>query len=231
MPAMVDTATKDSHEASTAQCIGPYDRPSSRWASSPAFGQELSRGSEHQQAAPANECPVTGGAGYGQLRARQVCEPPLRGDAQDISGAIDLLVRHGADINLERSTEGTPLLTACSRGRLEAVKMLVGYGASVTYKCNGKVRSGVAAAARFPEIQRWLLVGRYTERRALGWGDPPRDPSAGADPGEARPWSGIWSAAYRLQGTFAERRWGPKESRVEWLERAAELRRSFAGSA
>lgn len=40
---------------------------------------------------------------------------------RDIFGAIDVLVQFGADVNVEGSAEGTPLMTACSRGRLRSV--------------------------------------------------------------------------------------------------------------
>lgn len=141
---------------------------------------------------------------------------------RDILGAIGVLVRFGADVNLEGSLDGTPLMTACSRGRLESVRILVGLGAWVAYtRGDGVVRSAVAAANGFPEIQAWLLVGRYTERREL-----PQFPS------ESRivsPWSGIWTAAHRLQGSFAEHPRSPTESRLDYLTRAAEVRGMMAG--
>ena len=87
---------------------------------------------------------------------------------RDVLGALEVLVRFGADVNLEGSGDGTPVMTACKRGRLESVRILVGLGAWVGYKRgDGVVRSAVDAAMGFPEIQAWLLVGRYTERRAL----------------------------------------------------------------
>lgn len=142
---------------------------------------------------------------------------------RDILGAIDVLVRFGADVNVEGSAEGTPLMTACSRGRLQSVRMLVGHGARVAYvRGDGAIRSAVNAATRFPEIQRWLLVGRYTERRALG-------AEAEVRGQEVRPWSGPWTAAHRLQGSFGEHPRSPGEARVEFLARTAELRRGLAG--
>lgn len=99
--------------------------------------------------------------------------------------------------------------------------MLVGHGARVAYVGgNGVVRSAVHAAGGFPEIQHWLLVGRHAERRALG--------ASGRDV-EVWPWSGPWAAVHRLQGAFGEYPRSPRESRVEFLTRMAELRRRFAG--
>ena len=141
---------------------------------------------------------------------------------RDVLGALEVLVRFGADVNLEGSGDGTPVMTACKRGRLESVRILVGLGAWVGYKCgDGVVRSAVDAARGFPEIQAWLLVGRYTERRAL------TQFSSGSQ--EIIPWSGIWSAAHRLQGSFAEHPRSPTESRLEYLTRAADVRDMMAG--
>lgn len=151
---------------------------------------------------------------------RRFVSPLCAAVYRDIFGAVDVLVRFGADVNVEGSAEGTPLMTACSRGRLKSVRMLVGYGAWVAYRRGGVVRSAVEAARRFPEIQRWLLVGRYTERKSL---------EASGDAREVRPWSGPWTAAHRLQGSFGEHPRSPRESRAEYLARTAELRRRFAG--
>lgn len=149
---------------------------------------------------------------------------------RDVMGAIDVLVRHGADVNLEGCCNyGSALMVACSRGRLESVRALVGHGARVAYVGpKGRPRSAVDAAQRFPEIRQWLLVGRHTERRALMPGTAGASAHAGAQEDTAA-WSGAWTVAYRLQGTFAEHRRSPMECRAEYLARMAELRRSFSG--
>lgn len=141
---------------------------------------------------------------------------------RDVFEALDVLVRFGADVNLEGSGDGTPLMTACKRGRLESVKILVGLGAWVWYTGpDGVARSAVDAANGFPEIQAWLLVGRYTERCALA-----QSPSGSQD---ISPWSGIWTAAHRLQGFSAEHPRSRAESRLDYLARAAEVREMMAG--
>lgn len=142
---------------------------------------------------------------------------------RDIFGAIDVLVRFGADVNVEGSVEGTPLMTACERGRLESVRILVRHGARIAYtNPRGVPRSALDVSARFPEIQRWLLVGRFTERRALA-------ASPHGEEAEVRGWGGPWAAAYRLQGSFAEHPRSPRESRLEYLARMGDVRRALCG--
>ena len=80
------------------------------------------------------------------------------------STMISLLLEIGAELETEGGDYGTPLMGACATGRLQAVKLLVRKGAKMLY-CNehGRSFSALRAAKYFPEIIRWLLVGRYTE--------------------------------------------------------------------
>ena len=80
------------------------------------------------------------------------------------STMISLLLDIGAELETEGGDHGTPLMGACAAGRLQAVKLLVRKGAKMLY-CNehGRSFSALRAAKYFPEIVRWLLVGRYTE--------------------------------------------------------------------
>ena len=87
---------------------------------------------------------------------------------RDVPDAIDVLVEHGADVSLEGSVEGTPLMTACSRGRLDSVKLLVRHRALLAYRNQaGTVRNTIDMARQFPEIRRWLLVRQFTEQKRL----------------------------------------------------------------
>ena len=76
---------------------------------------------------------------------------------------IDLLLAAGAALELKGGDEGTPLMGACAAGRLKVVKHLVRKGAKICYMEDGQVFSALRAAKHFPEIIRWLLVGRYLE--------------------------------------------------------------------
>ena len=77
---------------------------------------------------------------------------------------MPLLLEAGAQLELEGSTHGTPLMMACATGRLAAVKFLVARGARTSYvNDDGLLFSAFAAAKNFPLIRRWLLVGRCLE--------------------------------------------------------------------
>ena len=81
---------------------------------------------------------------------------------------ISLLLDAGAKLETEGGDYGTPLMGACATGRLQAVKLLVRKGAKMVY-CNehGRYFSAPRAAKHFPEIVRWLLVGRHLEGLGL----------------------------------------------------------------
>ena len=53
-------------------------------------------------------------------------------------------------------------MTACA-DRLLAVKCLVSKGAKLHYTKGGSTIRALDKAKNFPEIKRWLLVGRYIE--------------------------------------------------------------------
>lgn len=76
---------------------------------------------------------------------------------------IELLLDSGAELELEGSDHGTPLMAACAAGRLAAVKFLIARGARTSYSKDGKFHSAFSAARFQPEIRGWLLVGRFTE--------------------------------------------------------------------
>ena len=79
------------------------------------------------------------------------------------SGLIDLRLDFGADIELDDEVYRTPLMAACSLGRLSAVKILIARGAQPWYWKGNQIVGAFRAARDFPHIQRWLLVGRFNE--------------------------------------------------------------------
>ena len=76
---------------------------------------------------------------------------------------IDALLDAGAALELKGGDEGTPLMGACAAGRMKVVKHLVRKGARICYIEDGQVFSALRAAKHFPDIVRWLLVGRYLD--------------------------------------------------------------------
>lgn len=76
---------------------------------------------------------------------------------------ITLLLDTGAELEIEACDHGTALMGACAAGRLESVKFLVAKGARTSYMQDGKLYSALLAAKNYPEIRRWLLVGRFVE--------------------------------------------------------------------
>lgn len=76
---------------------------------------------------------------------------------------LNLLLDAGAQLELDGSEHGTPLMGACATGRLAAVKLLVARGAKTSYVRDGQFFSAFAAAKYHPEVRRWLLVGRFLE--------------------------------------------------------------------
>ena len=76
---------------------------------------------------------------------------------------INVLLDAGAQLELEGSDHGTPLMAACATGRLATVKLLVARGARTSYVKDGQAYSAFTAAKHHPQIRRWLLVGRFME--------------------------------------------------------------------
>lgn len=85
---------------------------------------------------------------------------------------VMFFLKHGAQIDIEGGRYGTALMVAACYSRLEAVKTLVKAGAKVVYHDSktGEVRSAYNMAAESPEIQRWLIVGRFAEVRCIAAG-------------------------------------------------------------
>lgn len=69
---------------------------------------------------------------------------------------IALLLDAGAQLELEGSEHGTPLMVACATGRDAAVKSLVARGARTSYVKDGEVYSAFTAAKYHPPVRRLL---------------------------------------------------------------------------
>lgn len=84
---------------------------------------------------------------------------------------LQLLLSFGADVNLVGGELGTPLIAAASYGRLSIVKELISAGATFSSFCPAleETANVFDQAQDFPAIQRWLLVGRWMERKRIGW--------------------------------------------------------------
>ena len=76
---------------------------------------------------------------------------------------ICILLDAGAALELEGGDYGTPLMAACATGHLSVVKVLVSKGAKLHYTKDGHTVRALDKVKHFPEIEHWLLVGRYTE--------------------------------------------------------------------
>jgi hypothetical protein len=62
-------------------------------------------------------------------------------------------------------------MAACKFGRLDIVRLLVHNGALLSHSKEAKHFSAFAKASSHPKIQRWLLVERFIEQRAITVGE------------------------------------------------------------
>lgn len=59
------------------------------------------------------------------------CTPLMEAASAGHVDIIELLFKHGADVNAQSSTGNTPLMYACAGGHEKAVKLLLDHGAKV----------------------------------------------------------------------------------------------------
>ncbi|KAK9412874.1 hypothetical protein SUNI508_12287 [Seiridium unicorne] len=136
--------------------------------------------------------------------------------------AIINILSCGYDIEEEGCAAGTALMAACEAGRLDAVKLLVRYGARLQYRTSEDIKSGLKMAQGFKDIVDWILVNQHLEQPQLeskAWTNNV------SEEGLPMPWSGISKKAM----LFAECcRW-PQESTKDYLFRICRLRQDMRG--
>ncbi|KAM0233148.1 hypothetical protein ACHAPO_007225 [Fusarium lateritium] len=146
----------------------------------------------------------------------------------DMDDTFRLLLEAGFDIERERRGKGSALMFASSVGAFKCFKMLIRYGAKISYLGIGKrgepvVRSAVEEAKRYPKLLRWLLVERYYETKCLA-----EKEHNGPDT-VVKPWSGPRKAAYTMRGDDDEFPRMDSESMTRYARRAAMIRQSLRG--
>jgi hypothetical protein len=125
----------------------------------------------------------------------------------------------GADIDFDGSCFGSAAMNASACGSLDALKLLVRTGASVTYMSKrGLISCFVVAGTE--AVRQWLLCGRFMDQKRLAaerhWGLVQ----------EEVPWGGYVEARVLLYGSRA--RW-PDESTLDYAKRLSDLRKTWQG--
>lgn len=134
---------------------------------------------------------------------------------------LEDLIAMGAEIDLEGSSDGSALMTACALGYLDMVRRLVRLGAALCYvNQDGLQRSAVSLSSRHHKVLQWLLVGMHVEQQRLEH-QPSQSTSC------QRVWSGPRLFKLALPG-YMHRDFG--ESRWDHLKRLQEWREDLAGS-
>jgi ankyrin repeat protein len=146
----------------------------------------------------------------------------------DKSEYLDLLLDAGLDIEREWQDKGTVLMFAASLGAFRCFKTLVRYGARLLYLGTGRrgevvVKSVVEEARRYPKLLQWLFVDRHYETKCLTAVEHSGPFAA------TKPWSGPHKAAYSFAGYGEEYPRLRSESMIDYLCRAARVRRDLRG--
>lgn len=125
----------------------------------------------------------------------------------------------GADVDFEGSPHGSAVIVASACGNLDAVRLLVRAGASLSYRGENGHKS-VFTFCRSKVVRRWLLVDRFTEQRMISmkpqWGDSQR----------VRPSAGRAVAGLKLVG---ERAMCYYDGRIDYAIKLAEMREEWRG--
>ncbi|KAF5559913.1 hypothetical protein FNAPI_4493 [Fusarium napiforme] len=155
------------------------------------------------------------------MRSRFQGTPLCLAVFQNNAAMTGLLLDLGGDVDKVGCWFGTPLMCAITFGNLELVKLLVRRGAVLEYTDeNEELVSGLEKSLTYPDITRWLLVGRFQDQRMLG-------DKAFNDECAIRPWSGKTEYTTLLKGSH-RRRW--EESTLDYCKRLSELKRTLRGS-
>ncbi|KAF0316961.1 ankyrin unc44 [Colletotrichum asianum] len=157
--------------------------------------------------------------------------PLCRAVAENDLSRVRVLLGYGANLDEEGASEGSALMVACSFGRMDFVRMLVHIGASISHMArlaDGQLvfRNALALAEPFPEIVRWLLVGRHASQRRLGGVE-----SEAMDiDREVKLWAGICVTEYDVSGTGIIVARAARESSLDYVKRLEGIRRGLRGT-
>ncbi|KIL95438.1 hypothetical protein FAVG1_00175 [Fusarium avenaceum] len=146
----------------------------------------------------------------------------------DKSEYLKLLLDAGLDIKREWHDKGTVLMFAARLGASRCFKTLVRYGAMLSYLGTDRrgevvVKSIVEEARRYPKLLQWLFVDRHYEIKCLTAVEHSGPFAA------TKPWSGPHKAAYSFAGCGEEYPRLRSESMIDFLCRAARVRRDLRG--
>ncbi|KAI8650907.1 NACHT domain-containing protein [Fusarium keratoplasticum] len=143
-----------------------------------------------------------------------LCRAASKGSIKIMENCLDM----GADLDFEGCPLGSALMIASACGRLEAVRLLVRRGATVTY--NGRIGPiNVFSVARSRKVKSWLLVGRFNDRLRLHAAD---EASTRHSNTQVSCWGGIVKARFKLVGWTARH---GEESAFEYARRLCQIKR------
>ncbi|HEY9450183.1 MAG TPA: ankyrin repeat domain-containing protein [Gemmatimonadaceae bacterium] len=104
-----------------------------------------------------NEGADPNAASRNAMRVTPLHSAAAHGEPQTSLRMMEILLRSGADPNVQQHGGWTPLHQAAAHGRIEAVALLLAHGAdSTSASVNGKTPAEMAAAAGYAEVERRL---------------------------------------------------------------------------
>ncbi|KAK7963448.1 ankyrin repeat-containing domain protein [Apiospora saccharicola] len=145
----------------------------------------------------------------------------------DSLGVLDNLLGIGAQLDSDGPPSGSALMVACEYGRKKSVTFLIRRGAALAYSSPSGFRSAHIAAQKFPDILRWLLVGRFIDQAKL---QAAATTSDGLGDSDFRDVSYTWGGPIQVELVITgamERR--PKESFGEYWIRLMREKKAWRG--
>ena len=136
---------------------------------------------------------------------------------------VKMFIEAGIDLNADCCDVGSPLVLACTNGLPKIVEILLYAGGSIAYVRDGTILNAVQAAQRYPSIQHFLLVGRYTKQPKLTRSYADGNTQWGSEQ-VCKPWSGPQPVELQLTGRYSRFN---DESRFEYAVRLGRVRESF----